>query len=55
MFVHGDNLAQKERHKTKYLDAKSKKYLSEIRIKYDEWKRRNGLLKGAKSETRRNR
>ena len=46
MFVHGDNLAHKEQHKTKYLDEESKQYLPEIRVKYDEWKRRNDALKG---------
>ena len=46
MLVHGENLAQKERPKTRYADDKSKQYLSEIRVKYDQWKRRNGALKG---------
>ena len=46
MFVHGDNLSQKERHRTKYADTQSRQYLAEIRVAYDEWKRRNSALKG---------
>lgn len=46
MFVHGDNLKQKETSKTKYTDTKSKEYLAEIRAKYDEWKKANEDLKG---------
>ncbi|MGH2507038.1 MAG: Bpu10I family restriction endonuclease [Gammaproteobacteria bacterium] len=46
MFVHGDNLEQKEQHKTKYRDATSRKYLAEIRAKYDVWKKANETLKG---------
>jgi hypothetical protein len=37
MHVHGDNLIQKENHTTKYLDADSRTYLTEIRVKYAEW------------------
>ena len=45
MYVHGNNLIQKEKHRTKYLDADSKKYLKEIRIMYDKWKKDNeGLI-----------
>lgn len=29
MFVHGDNLKQKEAHKEKYIDIEAKKYLAE--------------------------
>mgnify|MGYP001279211055 FL=1 len=46
MYVHGDNLVQKENHTTKYLDADSRTYLTEIRIKYDEWKNANEQLIG---------
>lgn len=46
MFVHGDNLKQKESHKTKYRDSKSCQYLSEIRARYDQWKKANVSLKG---------
>ena len=46
MFVHENNLFQKENHKTKYLDPKSKSMLIEIRKKYNEWKEANTILKG---------
>lgn len=46
MFVHGDNLEQKEKHQTKYLDAESKKYLAEIRTRYNEWRTANEALIG---------
>lgn len=46
MFAHGDNLAGKETHQTKYRDAKSRKYLCEIRKVYDEWKFANFALDG---------
>jgi hypothetical protein len=46
MYVHGDNLTQKENHRTKYTDKISKQYLAEIRVKYDEWKKANEDLKG---------
>nr|WP_293095786.1 hypothetical protein [Okeania sp. SIO2F4] len=36
MYVHGQNLEQKENHKTKYRDTESRKYLREIRAKYNE-------------------
>ncbi len=48
MYVHGDNLIQKENHKTKYMDATSKQYLSEIRKEYDVWKKNNEELDGPK-------
>ena len=35
MYVHGDNLQQKERHSTKYDDSTARKFLSEIRPLYD--------------------
>ena len=44
MFVHGDNLRQKENHTTKYLDDDSRRYLVEIREKYDEWRAVNEAL-----------
>ena len=46
IFVHGDNLRQKETHRTKYQDAKSKQYLSEIRERYEAWKAANLALVG---------
>jgi hypothetical protein len=46
MYVHGANLAQKEAHKTKYMDKDAQKYLGEIRIKYDVWRAENEKLKG---------
>lgn len=52
MFVHGSNLEQKEQHLTKYQDINSRKYLAEIRIKYDAWKKANAALIGpTKNET----
>jgi hypothetical protein len=46
MFVHGQNLAQKEGHTEKYIDPASKKYLAEIRAEYEKWKNANAKLKG---------
>lgn len=46
MFVHGNNLEQKENHATKYRDAESRKFLGEIRIRYNQWKVDNETLKG---------
>tara|TARA_Y100000768_G_C23961317_1_gene675530 strand:+ start:654 stop:1523 length:870 start_codon:yes stop_codon:yes gene_type:complete len=46
MYVHGDNLTQKENHTTKYLDSESRKYLFEIRHKYNSWKVANEQLVG---------
>ena len=46
MFVHGNNLEQKENHKTKYRDAVSRQYLAEIRERYNQWKRDNEKLLG---------
>jgi len=46
MYIHGNNLTQKENHKTKYTDDLSKKYLAEIREKYDKWKKANEGLHG---------
>src|SRR5438093_1276156 len=44
--VHGCNLAQKETHKTKYLDSDSRKFLADIRLRYDEWHKANAELRG---------
>lgn len=46
MFVHGNNLAQKENHPTKYRDAESRQYLAQIRTRYDLWKSANETLRG---------
>lgn len=46
MFVHGNNLEQKEQHKTKYCDDDSRKYLTEIRTRYNDWKTSNENLYG---------
>ncbi len=46
MYVHGDNLAKKESHKTKYTDETSKQYLADIRVRYNEWRKSNEKLKG---------
>jgi hypothetical protein len=44
MFVHGDNLKQKESHKEKYTDQEAKQFLAEIRIEYDKWNKANEEL-----------
>lgn len=46
MFVHGNNIDQKENHQSKYCDEDSKKYLREIRNRYEIWKKANIALKG---------
>ena len=46
MFVHGNNLEQKESHQTKYTDDDSRKYLAQIRVRYDQWKSGNEALIG---------
>ena len=46
MFVHGDNLKQKEFHTEKYITQEDKNYLAEIRIEYDKWYAANEELKG---------
>jgi hypothetical protein len=46
MYIHGHNLEQKENHKTKYRDTESRRYLREIRVKYNEWKFANEQLVG---------
>ncbi|MDX2304767.1 MAG: Bpu10I family restriction endonuclease [Microscillaceae bacterium] len=50
MFVHGDNLKQKENHKEKYTDQEARVYLTEIRIEYDKWKTANENLEGPLSD-----
>lgn len=54
VFVHGDNLEQKEKHLTKYQDKLSKQYLGEVRNKYDMWKNANLYLKGPLKEQNNN-
>lgn len=46
MFVHGDNLTQKENSQNKYTDTQSKQFLAEIRTEYEKWKTANEELKG---------
>ncbi|MCP4358436.1 MAG: Bpu10I family restriction endonuclease [Chloroflexi bacterium] len=46
MLVHGSNISQKENHRTKYLDSQSRKFLAEIRVKYDQWHLANKNLEG---------
>lgn len=46
VYVHGDNLEQKENHQTKYLDEESKRFLNDIRTQYEIWKTGNEYLKG---------
>lgn len=46
MYVHGDNIEQKESSRNKYADATSQKYLKEIRERYDIWREENEKLKG---------
>lgn len=46
VFIHGQNLAQKEKHQAKYLDDRSRKLLQEIRLVYDTWKKDNTSLEG---------
>ena len=46
MFIHGDNLKQKLNHKTKYRDDEAKKFLQEIKKRYEKWRADNLNLKG---------
>ncbi|PLY58440.1 hypothetical protein HBH1_03231 [Herbaspirillum sp. BH-1] len=46
MYVHGNNLQQKENHLTKYRDDESCRFLREIRAKYEDWKAANLSLRG---------
>ena len=50
MFVHGDNLTQKENHTSKYRDEKSRRFCGEIRPVYDKWKAANLDLRGPSSK-----
>lgn len=52
MFVHGDNLTEKEKHSRKYRDSTSQKYLAEIREKYNWWHKENMALIGPGIEKR---
>lgn len=49
--VHGSNLEQKEKHRTKYRDEDSKRYLKEIRAEYNQWYSRNMGLVGPTSKS----
>ncbi|BCL34548.1 hypothetical protein NSMS1_09950 [Nostoc sp. MS1] len=49
--MHGSNLEQKEKHRTKYRDAESKNYLIEIRREYDKWHAANIELFGPTSNS----
>lgn len=44
--VHGNNLIQKETHPDKYRDAESRRFLREIRSRYDVWSAANLALVG---------
>lgn len=46
VFVHGDNLLQKENHPVKYQDEESRRFLREIREQYEVWKNANMQLIG---------
>ncbi len=46
MFVHGNNLEQKGNHSTKYRDEESRRFLAEIRVRYDAWRHANEALVG---------
>lgn len=46
-YVHGDNIAQKKAHKTKYKDDKALKCLGEIENAYKKWQAANLKIKGA--------
>lgn len=50
MYVHGDNIEQKESSKRKYTDKVSKQYLREIRKQYNMWHEENEKLKGPYKE-----
>ncbi|MBI3585548.1 MAG: Bpu10I family restriction endonuclease [Ignavibacteriales bacterium] len=49
MYVHGDNLTQKEKLTAKYSDTTSKQYLKEIRKQYEIWRIANENLEGPHS------
>jgi len=50
MFVHGNNISQKENHRTKYRDEASRRYLAEIRARYEQWKSANEEIIGPTAE-----
>jgi hypothetical protein len=52
VFVHGQNLSQKENHKRKYIDKESKDFLEKIRERYDQWHNDNTNLEGPFLEKR---
>jgi hypothetical protein len=54
MLIHGNNLEQKENHQTKYRDEESRRYLAEIRVRYNQWKSANESLVGPVAETAEN-
>lgn len=54
VYVHGDNILQKENHPSKYRDETSKQYLVEIRAKYEEWKAANLEISGPIREYKEN-
>lgn len=54
MFIHGNNLEQKENHQTKYRDEESRRYLVEIRVRYNQWKSANEALVGPVAEATEN-
>lgn len=45
-FIHGSNLLEKEKHRSKYQGEVSKRYLTEIRLRYDQWRNANLALMG---------
>lgn len=50
-FVHGDNIAQKKAHKTKYTSKDAVECLGEIEKRYLQWKKANVELKGTDENT----
>jgi hypothetical protein len=54
MFIHGNNLRQKENHPMKYQDEESRRYLGEIRARYNQWKSANETLVGPVAEVTEN-
>jgi hypothetical protein len=50
-FAHGDNIAQKKAHKTKYRSKEAVKCLREIEIKYEAWHKANVALTGTDQKT----
>ncbi len=50
-YVHGDNIAQKKAHPTKYKSEEAVKGIKEIEARYEEWKKANLALKGNDEKT----